>query len=106
MKHDKDCQWEKTTIKECEFRETHNYCPHAYHKCNCDEIKAQKVREHASFIIKYEHLFKEIHADVLTTHNEPYALNTALHRFIKIHRELVLNIEVQNPELISEEKGK
>ena len=34
-KHQSDCQWEKTTAAECEYRETHHYCPHPEHACTC-----------------------------------------------------------------------
>ncbi|MDE2025163.1 MAG: hypothetical protein KGJ07_01585 [Patescibacteria group bacterium] len=39
--HDKDCQWQKTTPEECEYRNTHYYCPHdgthgmPDHRCTC-----------------------------------------------------------------------
>lgn len=35
MEHDKDCRWERTTNTECEYRDTHHYCPHPEHACNC-----------------------------------------------------------------------
>lgn len=33
--HDSDCRWQRTTATECEYRETHFYCPHPEHACNC-----------------------------------------------------------------------
>lgn len=33
--HTADCRWEKTTAAECEYRETHYYCPHREHECTC-----------------------------------------------------------------------
>lgn len=33
--HDPDCRWVRTTVDECEYRETHYYCPHVEHACNC-----------------------------------------------------------------------
>lgn len=39
MKHSKNCRWETTTKEECEFRETHVYCPHDEHSCNCKELE-------------------------------------------------------------------
>lgn len=32
MTHDKDCAWEKA---DCEYKETHEYCPHPEHACTC-----------------------------------------------------------------------
>jgi len=33
--HAKDCRWTKTSEAECEFKETHHYCPHEEHSCDC-----------------------------------------------------------------------
>lgn len=49
MEHESNCQWEKTTPEQCEFRTTHEYCPHEEHKCNCaasqniEEEKPKKI---------------------------------------------------------------
>ena len=32
MKHDDDCAW---STADCEYKETHEYCPHPEHACNC-----------------------------------------------------------------------
>jgi len=32
MNHDKDCAWE---LADCEYKETHHYCPHPEHACTC-----------------------------------------------------------------------
>jgi hypothetical protein len=37
-KHEPDCRWEKTTPYECEFRNTHFYCPHPEHGCTCELV--------------------------------------------------------------------
>lgn len=42
MKHDPDCRWELTTLAECEYRDTHHYCPHPEHACNC-KVPADRV---------------------------------------------------------------
>jgi hypothetical protein len=34
--HHPDCRWERAT---CEYRETHHYCPHPEHSCNCRELR-------------------------------------------------------------------
>lgn len=39
MIHKDNCRWNKTTSLECEYKNTHYYCPHANHECNCSEIK-------------------------------------------------------------------
>ena len=33
--HRADCRWELTTPAECEYRQTHHYCPHREHACTC-----------------------------------------------------------------------
>jgi hypothetical protein len=33
--HTANCRWQRTTIGQCEYRETHNYCPHPEHACDC-----------------------------------------------------------------------
>lgn len=33
--HVSGCVWERTTKTECEYRDTHHYCPHPEHACNC-----------------------------------------------------------------------
>jgi hypothetical protein len=35
-KHLKDCRWETA---QCEYKESHHYCPHPEHACNCAEIE-------------------------------------------------------------------
>jgi len=36
MKHFKNCNWEKAN---CSYKESHFYCPHPEHACNCEELK-------------------------------------------------------------------
>ena len=45
-KHTEDCNWEKTTPEQCEYKTTHHYCPHPEHACNCDGFKekAEKIQ--------------------------------------------------------------
>ena len=38
MNHDEKCNWEKTKPEECEYKETHNYCPHEEHACTCAPV--------------------------------------------------------------------
>jgi hypothetical protein len=33
--HRPDCRWQQTTPGQCEYRQTHHYCPHAEHACTC-----------------------------------------------------------------------
>lgn len=35
MTHLPSCRWERTTLGECEYRDTHHYCPHEEHACTC-----------------------------------------------------------------------
>jgi hypothetical protein len=35
--HVADCRWERTTAVECEYKETHHYCPHPEHACSCPQ---------------------------------------------------------------------
>lgn len=62
--HSKDCNWEKTTSEECEYRQTHYYCPHdgthgmPDHRCTCNEMEensndTQLKEQEISSIIKY-----------------------------------------------------
>jgi hypothetical protein len=39
MRHEPECRWEKTTPYECEFRNTHHYCPHPEHGCTCELVE-------------------------------------------------------------------
>lgn len=38
FQHGADCAWERTTSAECEYKDTHNYCPHPEHACTCPQI--------------------------------------------------------------------
>lgn len=33
--HAADCVWQRITSAECEYRDTHHYCPHLEHACSC-----------------------------------------------------------------------
>jgi hypothetical protein len=37
MTHHADCRWETA---DCSYRETHHYCPHPEHACNCRELRS------------------------------------------------------------------
>lgn len=39
MKHTTECRWILTTNVECEYRQTHHYCPHPEHACDCREAR-------------------------------------------------------------------
>lgn len=41
--HHPGCRWERTTPAECEYRDTHHYCPHPEHACDCAEIEADRL---------------------------------------------------------------
>lgn len=41
--HQNSCRWEKTTNAECEYRDTHHYCPHPEHECDCTTAKQLRV---------------------------------------------------------------
>ena len=36
--HTPNCKWIKTTNAECEYRDTHEYCPHEEHSCDCPPV--------------------------------------------------------------------
>lgn len=40
VEHGDDCTWRRTTSAECEYRDTHNYCPHPEHACSCPPSSA------------------------------------------------------------------
>lgn len=42
--HESLCRWQQATAADCEYRETHHYCPHPEHACNCAEIRRQLAR--------------------------------------------------------------
>jgi hypothetical protein len=33
--HAPECAWEQTTPADCQYRQTHYYCPHPEHACTC-----------------------------------------------------------------------
>lgn len=39
--HTKDCRWERTISAECVYRDTHHYCPHPEHACDCRKPKGE-----------------------------------------------------------------
>lgn len=39
MTHTTACRWILTTNAECEYRQTHHYCPHPEHACDCRKPK-------------------------------------------------------------------
>jgi hypothetical protein len=41
MTHVPACRWERTTPSQCEFRESHNFCPHPEHACSCPPTPAR-----------------------------------------------------------------
>ena len=45
MKHNKNCNWEKSS---CSYRETHEYCPHPEHACNCDLLNKNNMDNKAT----------------------------------------------------------
>lgn len=42
-RHRANCRWEITTNEECEYRETHHYCPHEEHACDCEPVNSTKA---------------------------------------------------------------
>lgn len=40
--HTLNCRWEKTQPEESWYRETHHYCPHPEHACDCNKIETLK----------------------------------------------------------------
>ncbi len=51
MKEKKSCNWEKTTVEQCEYRNTHHYCPHKEHACDCGgEVEDLKKEFDIKFI--------------------------------------------------------
>lgn len=47
MIHPDNCKWQKTKPEECEYRETHEYCPHDEHACSCmkNKLSDENLRE-------------------------------------------------------------
>lgn len=45
MKHQPNCNWEKSN---CEYKSTHEYCPHAEHACSCISVN-QMIPEFHEF---------------------------------------------------------
>lgn len=43
--HQASCNWAKTTPEECEYRNTHHYCPHDEHACTCPPMQDEKRLE-------------------------------------------------------------
>lgn len=41
FRHAVDCVWELTTSAQCEYRDTHHYCPHSEHACTCPEVSGE-----------------------------------------------------------------
>lgn len=41
VKHKKECEWEKA---KCEYYNTHHYCPHQEHECNCKDLPSNEVK--------------------------------------------------------------
>ena len=37
MRHSRFCRWQETKESECEYRKTHEYCPHPNHACDCQD---------------------------------------------------------------------
>ena len=40
--HEKNCNWEKSN---CEYKNTHEYCPHPEHLCNCKITQVEEISE-------------------------------------------------------------
>lgn len=39
--HTDNCRWSNTNTEECEYRDTHHYCPHPEHACDCNGGKRE-----------------------------------------------------------------
>ena len=37
-RHEEDCRWNNVNPHDCQYRETHEYCPHPEHACNCELV--------------------------------------------------------------------
>jgi hypothetical protein len=83
MEHSKDCRWQITTLEQCEYRDTHHYCPHPEHACTCPavpqriEVDAAALKRVLAALAGPPHLIREIqatrHLPALGIHN-PFAV--------------------------------
>ena len=66
MEHNKDCRWHLTTLEQCEYRDTHNYCPHPEHACTCPavpqriEVDATALKRVLAALAGPPHLIREL----------------------------------------------
>lgn len=59
MAHQPDCQWQRTTTAECDYRTTHHYCPHPEHACTCTRPSPKQHHpavQHLLSLFDYAHL--------------------------------------------------
>lgn len=40
--HMRSCRWENTSKEQCSYRDTHHYCPHPEHACNCRDTQESR----------------------------------------------------------------
>lgn len=84
MEHSKDCRWNLTTLEQCEYRDTHHYCPHPEHACTCPalppriEVNADALKGVLRALAGPSHLIREMqatqHLGELTGNHNPFAI--------------------------------
>ena len=80
--HSPNCRWEKTTPDECAFRNTHNYCPHDEHACDCPPVIKMTKAEAVMQAIRET----EVGSDIIL-HNEDMSIYCILTVKCKEHPE-------------------
>lgn len=98
MKHTTNCNWIKSN---CDYKDTHEYCPHLEHQCDCtknDDMKAnEKDKERLNQIwpenhtenVKYDHncdYCRSINAtlELLQEAREPKFTKTEKHHILSL----------------------
>ena len=111
MSHQKNCNWMLTTLEECEYRDTHRYCPHPEHACNCVELPDPIKQDEAELIVEgvYRWTMQAARPDVLGTGKAKLLSPTEAREAILAHyipkQALAAALERVEKEVIGEGTG-
>lgn len=89
MEHHKDCVWEKLTSAECEYRDTHHYCPHPKHECNCISLQVngnKPVRQDVHIEVKHLNIENRTPEDTAAEEKIIDAMSKRMVRVVVIHK--------------------
>lgn len=89
MEHHKDCVWENTTSAECEYRDTHHYCPHPKHECNCISLQVngnKPVRQDVHIEVKRLNIENRTPEDTAAEEKIIDAMSKRMVRVVVIHK--------------------